>query len=279
MNFCPYTLSPRAHNRAHNSAPLARTLFTTIIMPSSNATRNERYKRKRAQETLQEKQQRRLERRQKYAARDPETIERQRKRRNERDRQIYAAMDKDEKKLRERQKCERSLLRWWDKDHIRLKQRITNLTLTEHQFETEFIKKTDSDPHYNTKWMHEILSIESDLYMHMQQCNVEYAHREIQSLALDMDCIIIKQLKEISVHRSIIDSMIYTMYTRENFECIWNSWQRWFGYEECDLRSIFINALKQAKRIQRNDCDEAYDEDGCNDDDDGWAEDCCLGVF
>ena len=57
--------------------------------------------------------------------------------------------------------------------------------------------------------MHEILSIESKLQMHMQQCDVEYAHREIQSLALDMDCIIIKQLKEISVHRSIINSMIY----------------------------------------------------------------------
>jgi hypothetical protein len=49
------------------------------------------------QETLQEKEQRRLERHQKYAARDPETIESQRKRRNERDRQTYAAMDKDEK--------------------------------------------------------------------------------------------------------------------------------------------------------------------------------------
>ena len=24
---------------------------------------------------------------------------------------------------------------------------------------------------------------------------------------------------------------------------------------------------------------EVYDKDGCNDDDDGWAEDCCLGVF
>ena len=66
-------------------------------MPSSNATRNERQKRKRAQETLQEKEQRSLERRKKYAARDPETIESQRKRRNERDRQTYAAMDKDEK--------------------------------------------------------------------------------------------------------------------------------------------------------------------------------------
>ena len=40
----------------------------------------------RAQETLQEKEQGRLERRQKYAARDPETIKSQHKRRNERDR-------------------------------------------------------------------------------------------------------------------------------------------------------------------------------------------------
>ena len=46
---------------------------------------------------FKEKAQRRLERRQKYAARDPETIESQHKRRNERDRQTYAAMDKDEK--------------------------------------------------------------------------------------------------------------------------------------------------------------------------------------
>ena len=46
---------------------------------------------------FKKKEQRRLERRQKYAARDPETIESQRKRRNERDRQTYAAMDKDEK--------------------------------------------------------------------------------------------------------------------------------------------------------------------------------------
>jgi hypothetical protein len=66
-------------------------------MPSSNATRNELRKRKRAQETLQEKEQRRLERRQKYAVRDPETIESQRKRSNERDCQTYAAMDKDGK--------------------------------------------------------------------------------------------------------------------------------------------------------------------------------------
>ena len=78
--------------------------------------------------------------------------------------------------------------------------------------------------------MDEILSIESKLYMHMQgldateyhylnvvpNSRVECAHREILSLAIDLDCMIIKQLKEISVHRNIIDSMIYAMYTREN---------------------------------------------------------------
>ena len=80
-------------------------------MPSSNATRKERLKRKRAQETPQEKEQRRCKRRQKYAARDLETIELQCKRRNERDRQTYAAMDKVE--LRETQKCECAELKCW----------------------------------------------------------------------------------------------------------------------------------------------------------------------
>jgi hypothetical protein len=87
---------------------------------------------------------------------------------------------------------------------------------------------------------------------------------------------IIKQLKEISVHRSIIDAMIYAMYRRENFE----HWDSWFGsYSEYGLYFIFTNVLKQARRIQRDDCDEAHDEDGCNDDDDCWAEDCGFGVF
>jgi hypothetical protein len=31
--------------------------------------------------------------------------------------------------------------------------------------------------------------------------------------------------------------------------------------------------------ILRDDCDEVYDEDGCNDNDDGWAEDCGFGMF
>ena len=72
-----------------------------------------RLKRKRAQETPQEKEQRRCKRRQKYAARDLETIELQCKRRNERDRQTYVAMDKVEKELREIQKCERDELKCW----------------------------------------------------------------------------------------------------------------------------------------------------------------------
>jgi hypothetical protein len=193
-------------------------------------------------------------------------------------------MDKDEK-LREILKCERANLNCWDKHHPRLKQRITNLILT-----NDLIKKTDSNPCYNTKWMDEILSIESKLYMHMQgldateyhylnvvpNSRVECAHREILSLAIDLDCMIIKQLKEISVHRSIIDSLFYAMYTRENFE----RWDSWFGsYSEYGLYSIFTNALKQSRRFQRDDCDEAHDEDDCNDDDDCWAEDCGLGFF
>jgi len=50
-------------------------------------------------------------------------------------------------------------------------------------------------------------------------------------------------------------------------------------YSEHGLYSNFTNVLKQARRIQRDDSDEAHDEDGCNDDDDCWAEDCGLGVF
>jgi hypothetical protein len=104
-----------------------------------------------------------------------------------------------------------------DKHHPRLKQRITNLMLTNNQFESEFIKKTDSNPHSNTNRTKKVFSIESDLYMRMQQLNEsEYhylnevpdsrvisAHREILSLAIDLD---------ISVHRNLIDSIIYTMY-------------------------------------------------------------------
>jgi hypothetical protein len=84
---------------------------------------------------------------------------------------------------------------------------------------------------------------------------------------------IIKQLKEISVHRSIINSMIYAMYKQANFE----RWDSWFGsYSKYSLYSIFTNALKQARIFQRDHCDEAHDEEGCNDDDDGWAKDCGL---
>ena len=55
------------------------------------------------------------------------------------------------------------------------------------------------------------------------------------------------------------------MYTRENFEYWWGSW---FGsHSEYSLYSILTNALKQARQIQRDDCDEVYDEDGCNHDD------------
>ena len=62
--------------------------------------------------------------------------------------------------------------------------------------------------------------------------------------------------------QNIIDSIIYAMYTRENLE----RWGSCFGsYSEYSLYSIFTNALKQARRIQRDDCDEVYDEDGCND--------------
>ena len=69
--------------------------------------------------------------------------------------------------MREILKCERANLNCWDKNHPRLKQRI-NLILTNDQFKSEFIKKRDSNPRYNTKWMDEILSIESKLYMHTQ---------------------------------------------------------------------------------------------------------------
>ena len=43
-------------------------------------------------------------------------------------------------------------------------------------------------------------------------------------------------------------------------------------YYEYSLYSIFTSALKHARRIQRDDCDEVYDEDG-------WAKDCGFGMF
>ena len=85
-----------------------------------------------------------------------------------------------------------------------------------------------------------------------------------------------RRLSAIKSMQNIIDSIIYAMYTRENFEH-WPSWH--WKYSEYGLYSIFTNALKQARRIQRDDCDEAHDEDGCNYDGDCWAEDCGLGVF
>ena len=86
-----------------------------------------------------------------------------------------------------------------------------------------------------------------------------------------------RRLSAVKSMQNIIDSIIYAMYTRENFEFWWGSW---FGsHSEYSLCFIFNNALKQARRIQRDDCDEVYDEDGCNDDDDGWAEDCGFGMF
>jgi hypothetical protein len=60
------------------------------------------------------------------------------------------------------------------------------------------------------------------------------------------------------------------MYTQVNFECTVGE----VGserYSEYSLYSIFTNALKQARQIQRDDCNEAYDEDSCNEDDDCWA--------
>jgi hypothetical protein len=77
-----------------------------------------------------------------------------------------------------------------------------------------------------------------------------------------------RRLSAVKSMQNIIDSIIYAMYTRENVEYCWGSW---FGsYSEYSLYSIFTNALKQARRIQKDDCDVIYDEDGCNDDDDGW---------
>jgi hypothetical protein len=77
--------------------------------------------------------------------------------------------------------------------------------------------------------------------------------------------------------QTIIYSIIYDMYTRENFEYCWRSC---FGsHSENSLYSIFTNALKLVRRIQRDDHDEVYDEDSCNDNDDGWAKDCGFGMF
>ena len=81
-----------------------------------------------------------------------------------------------------------------------------------------------------------------------------------------------RRLSAVKSMQNIIDSIIYAMYTQENFER-WGS--RFGSYSEY----IFINALKQARPIQRDDCDESYDEDGCNENNDGWAEDCGFGMF
>ena len=61
-----------------------------------------------------------------------------------------------------------------------------------------------------------------------------------------------RRLSAVKSMQNIIDSIIYAMYTRENFEYCWGSC---FGsYSEYSLYSIFTNALKQARRIQRDDC-------------------------
>ena len=85
-----------------------------------------------------------------------------------------------------------------------------------------------------------------------------------------------KQSREYLVPSKVCKTS-YAMYTRENFEYCWGSW---FGsYSQYSLYSIFTNALKQARQIQRDDCDEVYDEDDCNDDNDVWAKDCGFGMF
>ena len=61
-----------------------------------------------------------------------------------------------------------------------------------------------------------------------------------------------RRLSAVKSMQNIIDSIIYAMYTQENFEYCWGSC---FGsYSEYSLYSIFTNALKQARRIQRDDC-------------------------
>ena len=60
-----------------------------------------------------------------------------------------------------------------------------------------------------------------------------------------------RRLSAVKSMQNIIDSIIYAMYTRENFEYCWGSCFR--SYSEYSLYSIFTNALKQARRIQRDD--------------------------
>jgi hypothetical protein len=83
----------------------------------------------------------------------------------------------------------------------------------------------------------------------------------------------------VSVQQNIIDSIIYAMYTRENFEYCWGSW---FGsHSEYSLYSIFTNALNKQGEFKEMIVmsDEVNDEDSCNDDDDSWAENCGFGMF
>jgi hypothetical protein len=73
-----------------------------------------------------------------------------------------------------------------------------------------------------------------------------------------------RRLSVVKSMQSIIDSIIYAMYTRENFEYCWRSC---FGsHSKNSLYSICTNGLKLARPIQRDDHDEVYNEDGCNDD-------------
>jgi hypothetical protein len=77
--------------------------------------------------------------------------------------------------------------------------------------------------------------------------------------------------------QNIIDSIIYAMYTQENFEYCWGSW---FGsYSEYSLYSIFTNALNEQGEFKRDYYDEVYDEDGYNNNNNGWANDCGFGVL
>jgi hypothetical protein len=76
-----------------------------------------------------------------------------------------------------------------------------------------------------------------------------------------------RRLSVIKSMQNIIYSIIYDMYTRENFEYCWRSC---FGsHSENSIYSIFTNVLKLARRIQRDYHDEVYDECGCNDDECG----------
>jgi hypothetical protein len=80
-----------------------------------------------------------------------------------------------------------------------------------------------------------------------------------------------RRLSAVKSMQNIIDSIIYAMYTRKNFEYCWGSW---FG-SFLDIAFILFSPMPKNKQGEFKE----MIEDGCSDEDDGWAEDYGFGMF